>query len=73
MEGCNKEIRRGFQGRRILDGVYVVEDQGDVELVVLVAGLSCGAVLVPDPGCYRGEPAHLLRSPLQRVLVMILK
>ena len=30
VEGCNKEMRRGFQGRRILNGDYAVEDQGDV-------------------------------------------
>ena len=39
VEGCNEEMRRGFQGSRILNGDYAVNDQGDAELVALVAGL----------------------------------
>ena len=39
VEGCNEEMRRGFQGSRTLNGDYAVEDQGDAELVALVAGL----------------------------------
>ena len=47
VEGCNEEMRRGFQGSRILSGDYAVNDQGDAELVALVAGLRMVRGLKP--------------------------
>ena len=47
VEGCNKEVRRGFKGRRIHDGIYVVDTQADAELVGLVAGIRIVRGLKP--------------------------